>query len=105
MFTEPELAICGLRDLFEVRVLSSRLGYKKPDPRPFAKALAALHVAPEHAVYVGDNPARDLIGARRAGMRCILFRPMDNTTGEQAAAVIGHHGDLEAILEALLPPG
>ena len=105
MFTEPELAITGLRDLFEVRVLSSRCGYKKPDPRLFAKALAALHVAPERAVYVGDNPARDLIGARRAGLRCILFRPMSNGTSEHPDAAIDRHADLEAILEALLPPG
>jgi putative hydrolase of the HAD superfamily len=104
VFTEPELAIAGLRDLFEIRVLSSRIGVKKPDPRPFAKALAALRVAPEHALYVGDNPARDLVGARRAGLRCILFRPMENATGEQAAAVIGSHAELEATVTSLLPP-
>ena len=103
VFTEPELAITGLRDLFEVRVISSRLGIKKPDPRLFAKALAALHVAPEHAVYVGDNPARDLVGARRAGLRCILFRPMENGTGERAAAAIERHADLEETVAALLP--
>jgi len=104
VFTEAELAITGLRDLFEVRVLSSRLGYKKPDPRLFAKALGVLHVAPEHALYVGDNPARDLVGSRRAGMRCILFRPMENTTGERAAASVGHYAELEAAVDALLPP-
>lgn len=102
VFTEPELAMTGLRDLFEVRVLSSRLGYKKPEPRLFAKALGALHVAPEHAVYVGDNPARDLVGAHRAGLRCVLFRPSANGTSERADAVIGHHGDLERAVKALL---
>jgi putative hydrolase of the HAD superfamily len=104
VFTEPELALTGLRDLFEVRVLSSRLGYKKPDSRLFAKALAALHVAPEHAVYVGDNPGRDVVGARRAGLRCILFRPMDSGSGERAAATISQYAELEAVVESLLPP-
>jgi len=104
VFTEPELAITGLRDLFEVRVLSSRCGYKKPDPRLFARALAALRVAPEHAVYVGDNPARDLVGARRAGMRCILFRPMSNGTGERPEATVSQHAELEEALAAVLPP-
>lgn len=103
VFTEPELALTGLRDLFEVRVLSSRLGYKKPDPRLFAKALGALRVTPEQAVYVGDNPARDLVGARRAGVRCVLFRPSANGTGERADAEIERHADLEAALETLLP--
>jgi putative hydrolase of the HAD superfamily len=104
VFTEAELAITGLRDLFEVRVLSSRHGYKKPDPRLFAKALGALRVAPEQALYVGDNPARDLVGARRSGMRCVLFRPSGNGTSERPDAVIGQHADLEAAVAALLPP-
>ncbi len=104
VFTEPELAITGLRELFETRVLSSRCGYKKPDPRLFAKALAAMHVAPEHALYVGDNPARDLLGARRAGLRCILFRPSGNGTTERPDATIDRHADLEATVTALLPP-
>jgi putative hydrolase of the HAD superfamily len=103
VFTEPELAMTGLRDLFEVRVLSSRIGYKKPDTRLFAKALAALRVAPEHALYVGDNPGRDLVGARRAGLRCILFRPSGNGTGERPDAVVGQHAELPAAVEALLP--
>lgn len=105
VFTEAELAITGLRDLFEVRVLSSRLGYKKPDPRLFTKALGVLHVAPENALYVGDNPSRDLVGARRAGIRCILFRPSGNGTNERPDATISQHADLEAAVEALLPPG
>ncbi len=104
VFTEAELALVGLRDLFEVRVLSSRYGYKKPDPRLFAKALAALHVPPERALYVGDNPSRDLAGARRAGMRCILFRaPGAIVPGERPDAGINHHAELEAAVEALLP--
>ena len=102
VFTEPELAITGLRDLFEVRVLSSRCGYKKPDPRLFARALAALHVAPEQALYVGDNPARDLVGARRAGLRCVLFRPMDNGTSGRPDAIINHHAELESTVDSLL---
>ena len=103
VFTEAELTITGLRDLFEVRVLSSRLGYKKPDPRLFARALAAMHVAPEHAVYVGDNPSRDLVGAKRAGMRCILFRPMSNGSSERPEATVSQHAELEAAVEAVLP--
>jgi putative hydrolase of the HAD superfamily len=105
VFTEPELEMTGLRDLFDARVLSSRLGFKKPDPRLFAKALGALHVAPADAVYVGDNPARDLVGARRAGLRCVLFRPSSNGSGERPDAVIGRHADLEETVERLFAAG
>lgn len=104
VFTEPELEMTGLRDLFDVRVLSSRLGYKKPDPRLFAKALGAIHVLPEHALYVGDNPARDLVGAKRAGLKSVLFRGADNGANVyRPDACIQAHDELEAVVEKLLP--
>ena len=31
-----------------------------------------MHLAPAEAMYVGDEPTVDVLGARRAGMRCIL---------------------------------
>jgi putative hydrolase of the HAD superfamily len=103
VFTEPELEITGLRDLFEVRVLSSRLGFKKPDPRLFAKALAAIHVPPASAVYVGDNPSRDLVGAKRAGMKSVLFRSScTSSNGFRPDACIQGYDELEGVVEKVL---
>lgn len=46
----------------------------KPSARPYRRALELVGVAAGKAVYVGDNPAKDFLGARRAGMLSIRFR-------------------------------
>lgn len=74
VFTEPEIATAGLDRFFEHRVLSSRFGFKKPDRRLFDIALGKIGTKAEDALYVGDNPYRDLPGAKNAGLDFILFR-------------------------------
>lgn len=74
LFAEPEMAQLGLDQFFEVRILSSRFGFKKPDPRLFRISMDKLGVPSEDCVYVGDNPCKDLSGAKRVGMKFILFR-------------------------------
>ncbi len=74
IFAGPEIEMLGLDRFFEHRILSSRFGFKKPDVRLFDLAMEKLGVKPEESVYIGDSPQRDLIGAKRAGMKCILFR-------------------------------
>jgi putative hydrolase of the HAD superfamily len=103
VFTEPELAMADLDRFFPVRILSSRMGVKKPDPRPFTRAMSALGVAPESCLYVGDNPPRDLVGARNAGIRCVLFRGQDVLyNGLRPDACFDAYADLEAIVDRLL---
>ncbi len=46
----------------------------EPDPFPFRKCCELLGVAEEHAVFVGDYPDRDMLGARIAGLRCVRIR-------------------------------
>jgi putative hydrolase of the HAD superfamily len=103
VFTEPELEMAQLDGFFSVIVLSSRVGVKKPDVRPFAVAIRALGTAPELSVYVGDNPARDLVGARNAGMRCVIFRGRDLAYPTDAPdACFDNYAELEPILDRLL---
>ena len=63
----------GIRDLFGCIVDSSCEGVLKPDPRIFQAALDITGVRPEEAVFVGDNPGRDMEGARRVGMPHVLL--------------------------------
>jgi len=74
IFTEPEMEMLGLTRFFKSRVLSSRFGFKKPDVRLFNIAMRNSMAKPEESVYIGDNPQKDLIGAKKAGMKFILFR-------------------------------
>jgi HAD superfamily hydrolase (TIGR01509 family) len=52
--------------------LSPELPWSKPHPGPYRRCLEELGVAPAGAIHVGDQ-AIDSIGARRAGMRSILY--------------------------------
>ncbi len=55
---------------------SGTVGVMKPDPRIFAIALEAIGIAPEDGWYIGDMPAFDVVGARRAGLRPFLMDPL-----------------------------
>jgi len=58
----------GMQDLFQCLIDSSRIGVVKPDPRIFQAALDRMSIRPEEAVFVGDNPGRDMEGAKGLGM-------------------------------------
>lgn len=79
--TLPEiLEVVGLRPYFQHLSVSALSGVAKPDPRLFQEALDALGVPPEEAVHVGDSEA-DLVGAKEAGVRPLLFDPLGETPG------------------------
>jgi putative hydrolase of the HAD superfamily len=73
VYALPELRAVGLADLFGTIVVSGDYGYRKPDPRLFATALAALHVRPDQAIYVGNDMYCDIFGAQQAGMPTVFF--------------------------------
>ncbi|MDA8325089.1 MAG: HAD family hydrolase [Nitrospiraceae bacterium] len=107
-FAEPEMEMLGLEKFFLTRVLSSRLGFKKPDPRPFEIAMKRVGVSAGDCVYIGDSPERDLLGATNAGIRCVLFRraagPYDGlVAGLSAEASFYEYGELYPLLLRLLP--
>jgi putative hydrolase of the HAD superfamily len=55
---------------------------EKPDPEIFARALERLGVRASEALHVGDDPVKDVGGARAAGIEARL---LDRTGGERAA--------------------
>ena len=63
----------GIRHLFLCIVDSSREGVVKPDPKIFRAALNLTGTRPEEAVFVGDNPGRDMEGAKGVGMPHVLL--------------------------------
>lgn len=65
----------GLGVDVEVIIDSAVVGYRKPGPEIFQIAMDTMGVAPEHAIYVGDMPAIDAVGARRAGIHPIIMDP------------------------------
>ena len=103
-FAEPELRMLDLERYFQSKIISSRIGYRKPDPRPFEAAMRELKVHPEECVYIGDSPERDLQGARNAGIRCVLFgKGAGPFGGLSPDASFNRYEELYSILPGLLP--
>ncbi|MBA4349441.1 MAG: hypothetical protein C0415_05575 [Thermodesulfovibrio sp.] len=99
VFAEPEIAMLNLERFFKNIIFSSKFGFKKPDVRIFDLAMKSLGVVPEESVYIGDNPARDLIGAKNAGMKFILFRSECRSyNGFQPDRCFDNYSELEDIL-------
>ena len=53
-------------------IVSSAVGYAKPQPQIFNIALRRLGLSPDQALHIGDSETNDLRGARSAGMRALL---------------------------------
>jgi putative hydrolase of the HAD superfamily len=68
LFCKPELRTLRLENFFDALVISSDYGFRKPDPRLFHIALAALDVAASEAAYIGNKYETDMVGAKEAGM-------------------------------------
>ena len=63
----------GILDHFDATIFSDEVGWLKPDRRIFMAAADELKVEPTDVVHIGDDPERDVWGAKQAGMRAILF--------------------------------
>ena len=68
-----ELARHGLLERVDAVVFCVDVGWRKPHRAPFDRALALLDVAPADAVFVGDDPRWDVVGAQNAGVRPVLL--------------------------------
>jgi len=71
VFCKPELRTLRLENFFEALVISSDYGFRKPDPRLFHIALAALDVSASEAAYIGNRYETDLVGAKEAGLAVV----------------------------------
>lgn len=66
----------GLDKRLDVVLASDDLGLKKPDVGVYTYCLEKLGCKPKEAVYIGDNPLKDFIGARKLGMKTVrIIRP------------------------------
>jgi putative hydrolase of the HAD superfamily len=61
----------GLAAHLDSVVRAAHAGAAKPDPRIFRLALSRLGVTAEEALFIGDDPTRDLAGARAVGMAAL----------------------------------
>ncbi|HLG48707.1 MAG TPA: HAD-IA family hydrolase [Reyranella sp.] len=83
---EKAAAVAEVMTLFEHVVESSKLGFRKPDPRIYRHACELIGVPPERCVYL-DDLGINLKPARALGMRTIKVGDPDVAIAELEAIV------------------
>ena len=73
----------GLEGLFDTVVLSSEEGIRKPGKKLFEIGLKGFDIKPENAVYIGDQPNRDIQGPRDAGYALSIILRTKKLTDKQ----------------------
>ncbi len=66
---ENEMEITGLKSFFEFAIYSSNTPFRKPHPSIFNLAIESLNLEPAEILFVGDNFALDVLGAKDVGMK------------------------------------
>ena len=97
----------GLSHIFAARAISEAVGADKPSPRMFQAVMDQLGLSEAdkpRIVMVGNNLARDVVGARRFGIRSIFlaWSPRYRHDPENAEEVPDYRIEKAAELPALL---
>ncbi len=76
----------GLHHYFDEIITSEDFGVKKPDPKPFRRALEVLGTRGDETLMVGDWPDRDIKGAQGAGIRTVWAKYGDTFETKKSGA-------------------
>jgi len=97
----------NLHHYFDFVVALEDGGIRKPDEMPFKAAVEKLNLTPEELLMVGDDPNRDIAGAKKLGITTVLAKfgcliKMDPMKPQQKADYeIDDISELLAILDGL----
>ncbi|MBA4384931.1 MAG: hypothetical protein C0410_09360 [Anaerolinea sp.] len=62
----------GVHEILSTIIYAPKFGRRKPHPSLFLPAARECQVNPEECMYVGDQPSRDVIGSREAGIGIVV---------------------------------
>lgn len=63
----------GIHKYLDHIVISSEVGFEKPDPRIFEAAFELAGVKPKECLYIGDNYYDDGVGSKKVGMDFLII--------------------------------
>jgi len=96
----------GIDGLVDTVVYADSFGGGKPSPQAFLEVLSRLGADPANSVFAGDDPVRDIEGARAVGMRTVLVRrgsQNERDSGPSAAdAVVRSLAEVPAVADRLV---
>jgi len=72
----------GIDSWFDSILISSQVGYAKPAPEIFHKALSLHRLEPGEALHVGDSLDKDAAGAKGAGLTGVLLDRNDRVASD-----------------------
>jgi len=76
----------NLHNLFDVVVTFNDTNERKPSAKPFSLALKQLNIKASETIMVGDWPERDIVGAKKVGMKTVYAKYGDvNKTNNSGA--------------------
>jgi HAD superfamily hydrolase (TIGR01662 family) len=90
----------NINEFFDFSLAAGEVNIYKPEPGVFEHALKQANLTAEETVYVGDNYYADVIGARRAGLRPVLYDPK-GIFPEADCTTIKSFDELTSILKVL----
>lgn len=103
-----DIALVGLDHVLRFSVTARAVGVAKPELGIFQAASSAVGVPVQEILHVGDDPLRDVFGARAAGMRTVWVNRDSRTWpgGLPAdAEVTDLHGLLDLLVQWQVLPG
>lgn len=97
----PLLHAMDLARYFDAIIVSLDVGYRKPAPEIFQRALSALGTPAHRTLHIGDSVVEDVDGATRAGMRAVLLdRTIDNDKQGSAHRTVSALSELLTIVRS-----
>ena len=88
----------GILEHFDVTTFSNEIQVRKPAEMAFRVTLDKLKVVPRSAVHIGDDPEKDVEGAKRCGMKAIQIVAGNESPSDLADA---SRSNLSHILEEI----
>ncbi len=87
----------NLHHIFDLVLTFDETGARKPSSIPFEMALDKMNISADQALMIGDWPERDVVGAKKVGIRTI-FAKYGDTFGTE---VSGADWDVNDIYEVV----
>jgi putative hydrolase of the HAD superfamily len=88
-----------IQDYFDTILISEIEQMRKPQAEIFKRGVQRLGVLAEEAVYIGDHPEVDIMGAKGAGLRAIWKRNSTWTASQDADAVINDLNEIPIAIQ------
>jgi len=89
----------GILEFFDTTTFSDEILVRKPNEIAFSLTLEKLRAVPKAAVHVGDDTEKDVLGAKKAGMRTVHYVPGDAKPAREADARVKSLAEVLVMIE------